>query len=375
MKNILKWGFSLVFIVLLIVFPEVSASSSVGALDLCVKVLFPSLFPFFVLSDIFIKSGGGNFFGYIFNPVMKPLFRINGNGATAFILGIISGYPIGAKTAVNLYKEKAVSKSEAESLICFCNNSGPLFIIGALGTGMLFSKETGLFLYAVHILSAFTVGILLRFTVPKSAISSTAIKKTVYKNNIFISAVENSMMSVIKIFAYVIFFAVIMDICESTNAFFYLQKCLSFLAISPKVSDPLLRSVLEMTSGLKKLSVSKNTLSVKLILSSFVLGWSGISILFQTKSVIDDAGLNFSKYVFFKFVHGIIAGIYTFIAINFLNFNYSAIFLKPLDIARNIPFFQINYIFTYILGVAYITSQVRLRYKFRGLKQKQTKAI
>ena len=83
--------------------------------------------------------------GKIFNPFMLPVFGINGNGASAFILGVLCGYPIGAKTAVDLYKNSYISKKEAENLICFSNNSGPLFIIGALGIGMLSSKSAGIF--------------------------------------------------------------------------------------------------------------------------------------------------------------------------------------------------------------------------------------
>jgi hypothetical protein len=72
----------------------------------------------------------------------------------AFICGIISGYPIGAKSVCDIYARGKISKSEAESLLAYCNNSGPLFVIGAVGVGIYGSLTVGVALYMVHIFCA-----------------------------------------------------------------------------------------------------------------------------------------------------------------------------------------------------------------------------
>lgn len=59
-----------------------------------------------------------------------------GVGAYAFIMGIISGYPVGAKIVTEFRKNGDCSKAEAERLLAFTNNSGPLFIIGTIGVSM-----------------------------------------------------------------------------------------------------------------------------------------------------------------------------------------------------------------------------------------------
>ncbi len=59
-----------------------------------------------------------------------------GIGAYAFIMGIISGYPVGAKIVTEFRKNGNCSRAEAERLLAFTNNSGPLFIIGTVGVSM-----------------------------------------------------------------------------------------------------------------------------------------------------------------------------------------------------------------------------------------------
>ena len=65
---------------------------------------------------------------------MRPIFNVPGEGSFAFIMGIISGYPTGAKILVNFRKNNIVSREECERLLSFSNNSGPLFIIGTVGS-------------------------------------------------------------------------------------------------------------------------------------------------------------------------------------------------------------------------------------------------
>lgn len=94
---------------------------------------------------------------------MKPFFNIRGEGAFAFIMGIISGYPIGAKIACNFRQNNICSKEECERLLSFTNNSGPLFIIGSVGILMFKNTTIGILLFITHILACITVGVIFRF--------------------------------------------------------------------------------------------------------------------------------------------------------------------------------------------------------------------
>ena len=94
---------------------------------------------------------------------MRPLFCVPGEGAFAFIMGIISGYPTGAKIVIDFRKQGICTKAEAERLLAFTNNSGPLFIVGTIGISLFANTTTGFLLLITHILACITVGILFRF--------------------------------------------------------------------------------------------------------------------------------------------------------------------------------------------------------------------
>ena len=148
---------------LILISPQNAIKFAREGLDLCYEMIIPSLFPFFICSGLLIYSGFAEVLTRIFTPVMLPLFRINGSGASAFVLGIISGYPLGAVTACSLYESNYLSKTETERLLAFCNNSGPLFILGSVGISLYHSPQTGWLLYIAHLLAALTVGIIFRF--------------------------------------------------------------------------------------------------------------------------------------------------------------------------------------------------------------------
>jgi len=88
------------------------------------NVVFPSLFPFFVASEILYRTGFIKAIGILLEPIMRP-FNVPGCGSFAFAMGITSGYPVGAKITASMREEKLLSKTESERLLSFTNNSGP----------------------------------------------------------------------------------------------------------------------------------------------------------------------------------------------------------------------------------------------------------
>ena len=87
------------------------------ALALCARSVVPSLFPFLVASSALLALGFGELAAPWLAGLMEPLFRVPGAGSAALVLGLVGGYPIGAKTAADLYRENLVSREEAERLL------------------------------------------------------------------------------------------------------------------------------------------------------------------------------------------------------------------------------------------------------------------
>ena len=65
--------------------------------SLCINNLFPSLFPFMILSNILIEYGFVDIASEILKPLMNKIFKSHEYGSFILILSIISGSPSNAK--------------------------------------------------------------------------------------------------------------------------------------------------------------------------------------------------------------------------------------------------------------------------------------
>ncbi|MBO7739128.1 MAG: sporulation protein, partial [Oscillospiraceae bacterium] len=127
----------------LVCFPAEAVEAASSGLKLCLDVIVPSLFPFFVISTLTVEMGLAEKMGRLIEPLMRKLFNVSGACASAFVLGFVGGYPVGAKTAIALYERGECSRREAERLLSFCNNSGPAFILGVVGAGVFSDNRVG----------------------------------------------------------------------------------------------------------------------------------------------------------------------------------------------------------------------------------------
>ena len=285
------------FIVTLLVFPLETVTAAKDAIRLCLDVVIPSLFPFLVCSHLLLSLGITGWLSRFASPLMRPLFGVPGSGALAVMLGFVSGYPVGASTIAGLYRTGHLTKTEAHRLLTFCNNAGPLFVLGAVGVGMLGNQKLGILLYLSHILSALVVGILFRHWGRNSASSSPTLPPAHYEKNFFGAlgnAVADSVDTILKICGFVILFAV-------------------FTAGLPELPiTPLLYGILEITGGIPAI-VNAGIFPATYLLPaiSFFLALSGLSILFQTAAIILPAGLSLKPYLLGKLLQGIFSFLFT----------------------------------------------------------------
>lgn len=205
-------GAALAFLLLggagLLRFPAESAAAAQEALALCFETVIPSLFPFFVLSSLAVQSPLPRFLSRALAGFMRPLFGVGGAGASALILGLLGGYPVGARTAAELYARGEISQEEGEQLLAFCNNSGPGFFLGVCGTAVFDSARAGAYLYLIHVLSALLTGFFLRR--PCSPPRGAAWRQTERFDlaSALPGAVQSSFASVWNVSAFVVFFMV-----------------------------------------------------------------------------------------------------------------------------------------------------------------------
>lgn len=310
MKKKLLYSLFLSLTVLLIINPQKSVLYAKHGMDLCENIIVPSLFPFFVCSGLLIYSGFCEVLSKYLQFIMKPLFNVNGSGASAFVLGIISGYPLGALTACQLYEKNYLSQSEAERLLAFCNNSGPLFILGAVGISLYHNPKFGVILYCIHILSAFLTGLIFRFY-KKNDFSAPLSAVTVEANDtsqIFSIVLSNSIQSILTICGSVLFFSVLSGI---------------FFDLLPLTENirAVLTGIFEFTTGIELLSNTTLPVFNKLIISAGIVGFAGISVHLQVMSIVSKYNLSLKPYISGKITQCTISVFLSALILRFTNIN------------------------------------------------------
>ena len=297
----------------LVLWPGEAMSAMRDGLKLCGNVIVPSLFPFFVLSSLVVELGLSRYLGRLFQPVMAPLFRVNGACASAVALGFVGGYPVGARTAIHLYQSGQCSKTEAERLLAFCNNSGPAFILGVVGAGVFGSGAAGLLLYAVHIAASLLVGLVFRLyrseEGPRRGRLQGAQFQTAAFPAAFTRSVTGALASTLNICAFVLFFAVTIRMLTLSGILDGLAGGLSLLfgplGFSQSWARRLLTGALEISSGVS--SLTGGSLSGRLSMAAFMLGWAGLSVHCQVLAFLGDSGLSMGTYLTGKLLHGVLS--------------------------------------------------------------------
>lgn len=309
MKSVMKKVFTAVFslclialTVCLIIFPETSISACRAATELCLDSVIPALFPFLVCSGLFIALGLAGYAGRYLSAVMRPLFGVPGAGAAALILGLVSGYPNGAVCAASLFSSGECTKTEAERLCAFCNNSGPLFIMGVVACGILKTPQVGKYLYLSHVLSALITGLCFKFYKHRHTETHTLLppSASIYHRSsasALGTVIDNSIMTMLKVCSYIVLF--------STAAAFLPAGKLR----------PFIHSFLEISGGMSALAKTVSDPTLLLPLVSFFLAFSGISVIFQVYSVISPCGLSVIPYIFGKLFQGVISFLITYLTV------------------------------------------------------------
>ena len=302
------------FAAALLVFPTQSVDAAREGLRLCSSVIVPSLFPFFVLSGFCVELGLTHYLGRALEPLMRPLFRVGGACASAFVLGIIGGYPVGARTAIALYEKGEISRDEAERLLAFCNNCGPAFIFGVVGAGIFASGTIGLLLYGVHILASILVGVLFRFRGrTQSAAAPYITVEAVSFSAAFTNAIRSALQSTLNICAFVLFFTVFIRLLVLSGVLTAAASLLGTLLLplggSERWAEKLLIGAIELSSGVASLSDAALSLPGRLCLTAFVLGWAGLCVHCQVLSFLGSSGLSVRSYLGGKLLHGLISAL------------------------------------------------------------------
>lgn len=314
-----KWISAAIIIILIFICFEVLTAreailNSVSfSLTIWKNNIFPSLFPFFVLSEIMIKYGMTEFIGNLLKPFMNKLFKIKSTAAFVFVMSILSGNPANAKYTRELYLSKDLNENEATKILCFSCFANPLFILGTVSLLFLNNKEVGLLLLLCHYTGNIIIGLLLRnyHPSPKEKEKVSLIKA--------INAMHQKRLKNKESFGEIVTNSIIHSIDTLLLILGVMTMCLVITTIIDNnlnlnsVLQSLLNGGVEMTQGLKYISMEDIPLKLTCILSVMILSFGGLSVHMQIVSILSDTKIKYLPFLLSRILHSIISGILLFI--------------------------------------------------------------
>lgn len=316
----------------MLLFPKETYDAASMGLVTWWQVVFPSLLPFFIVSELFLGFGIVHLISILLEPVMRPVFNLPGCAAFVVALGYTSGFPVGAVLTATLRQEKLVTRREGERLIAFTNNASPLFLFVATAVGIFHRPSLGIILAIAHYGTNMTLGLLLRFLGQNDPEKT---KEQVHYSNLLINgikamlnaqkkdgrpvgrllgdAVRKSVHSLATIGGFIIFFAVIVRLLTLLGVTEIIVKMLSLvlcpLGFPHSLLTALSTGLFEMTLGASLAGKSAAALHQQVVAASMIIAWSGISIHAQVASMISDTDLSMLPFAATRIAHALLSGI------------------------------------------------------------------
>lgn len=304
--------------IVMIVFPEVALRSAEKGVSLWASSVLPALLPFFICTNFMTRLGIPFIIGDAFEMPFRRIFGAPGVSAFIFTVSITSGYPMGSKLIGDMGRAGQITKAEARQMLTFCSTSGPLFMLGAVGVGMLASPIAGAIIAASHYLGAITNGVFYRVIHDikeyfvrtkqlgdphKSTKEEISREKHVMKLedsilDLFTLSILSSLKSLGIICGYIVLFTMMTDFVVYSGVFNWLAPV--WMALG--------KGIFEMTVGCNSVAATEGLLFITTCaLCAFLISFGGLSIMAQSLSMMRGVGISSFYYLKIKVTHGLFA--------------------------------------------------------------------
>lgn len=320
----------------LVLYPKEGVQAATAGLKIFWDVVFPSLLPFFVLSEIMLGMGVVHFIGVLLEPLMRPLFNVPGVGAFALSMGLAAGYPMDAVLTGKFRRGGMCTRIEGERLLSFTNTADPLFIFGAVAVGMFGRPDLGVVLAVAHYVSSFTVGLIFKYYGRNSESTDSKAQES-YEVGIMRRAVRalinarkedgrtfgqlmgdsvrESVSTLLMIGGFIMLFSVLVRMLEVFGLLALITPpigaLLHLFGLNPALATSLFNGVLEIDLGTMSAGRAMAPLGDRLVIASWIIAWSGLCVHGQVASVIHDTDIRMGPYMVARLLHGIFAAWYT----------------------------------------------------------------
>lgn len=289
--------------VFFIIMPGKYIKACQTGISLWAACVLPATFPFLFLTALITKLGYVNKISRFLSPATKKIFNLPGISGYVLLVSVISGYPVGAKIIADLKEGGAITSSEATKISAVASTSGPLFILGSVGTNMFSSVKTGAIILISHYLATILSGIILRGKKEQSAEKTFTPRAD--ENEVLYSAMYNSVISVMCVGGFIAAFYTLSVMLEDMKILYPLSFIIDNLPFSDGLGGGISKGLIEMTSGCKELAASGNFLAVPSC--AFIITLGGMSIIFQQLAYLKKAGVKTGFFILSKLLQATLA--------------------------------------------------------------------
>ena len=276
MKRKLTIFISLLSMLALILDGKYTLSAAQDGIELCIKTVIPALFPYILISTLLTAALVG-----IEYPILRPigkLLRIPVGFESLWLIGFLSGYPVGARCVAQATRSGCLGRTEGNRLLSFCSNPGPSFIFG-IGLSLLQDIRLCFVIWIIQIISSFVTGLL----TPRCPATMSSIRAISLPS--LPEALHSTVSTLANICGWVVLFRIGIGIAD---------KWLFWRLPSTMVD--ILWGIAELTNGCARLS-NIDSIEIRFLLFSLFLSFGGSCVVMQTWSVIHGSGLGMIHYL------------------------------------------------------------------------------
>ena len=273
--------------------------------------IFPSLFPFFILSSLMINYGFVEILGFFIGPIINKMFKVSSKSAFIFVMSLFSGNPSNARYIKELYQNNEINKEEATKVLCFTCFANPLFILGTVSIFFLNNKKVGIIILLCHYIGNIIIGLMIRNIYPCKNYKNISLAEVLHNKRkrkplgiLLTSCVKDSINTLLLILGIMTIFLILTTIIDN------------IINIYP-VYQSTLDGFIEMTQGLKYISLEDIPLKIKCTLSVIILSFGGFSVHMQIMSILSETNIKYFPFFCARVMHAFISGLLIYLIFDF----------------------------------------------------------
>ncbi len=320
------------------------------SLNIFIKTLVPSLYIYLLITEILINSNLVYNLSFGLSNILSKIFKVPKETTFIILISLLLGYPNSAKCIAKLYNDNKISLPLARKLVSFTNNASPSYIICAIGISMFNSMSIGIILLISHFLSSVIIGICYpcsKHIIQQKATISNSFYKISSPFDILLTSLLNSFKTLCIILGYLIIFSLIPYILLNPMQI-------------PNTVKAFITGLFEITTGIQTISAASSNTTLSALLTSFILSFSSLMIVFQVYSFVYKIGITLKELILYKILHGIIGTIITYIIlkINIFTTSYDIPASLDLNMLQTNPYILPSlyvYIILSTIAILYLT--------------------